>query len=103
MKTLVIPPAAQRDENSIQMISAWIAEKGLHCTMNVGMWESIGQNEPRAWGIFLADVVRHVSNAVGERTGVSADVTTSEIFESLRAELDDPTSPAKGSFHAGHS
>jgi hypothetical protein len=35
MKTLVIPPAAQRDPNSIQMISGWIAEKGLHCTLNV--------------------------------------------------------------------
>jgi len=28
MKPLVIPPAAQRDEKAIQMLSAWIAEKG---------------------------------------------------------------------------
>jgi len=29
MRTLVIPPAAQRDEDSVQMLSAWIAENGL--------------------------------------------------------------------------
>lgn len=39
MKPLVIPPAAQRDENAIQMLSAWIAEKGQHCTINIDMWQ----------------------------------------------------------------
>ena len=35
MRPLVIPPAAQRDERSIQMLSAWIAEQGFHCTLNI--------------------------------------------------------------------
>ena len=78
MKTLVIPPAAQRDEDAVQMLSAWVAEKGLHCTINVGMWNEAGRNEPAAWGVLLADVVRH-------------------------HELDAPTSEATGSFHPGHS
>lgn len=60
MRTLVIPPAAQRNENSIQMISGWIAEKGLHCTLNIGMWGADGRNEPAAWGVLLADVIRHI-------------------------------------------
>ncbi|MYM66045.1 DUF5076 domain-containing protein [Pseudoduganella sp. FT55W] len=62
MKTLVIPPAAQRDENSIQMISAWSAEQSLHCTLNVGMWDEVGHDEPTAWRILLADVIRHVED-----------------------------------------
>jgi hypothetical protein len=103
MKTLVIPPAAQRDEDSIQMLSAWIAEQGLHCTMNVGMWDSIGHDEPKAWGILLADVVRHVSNAICERQGKPSEQTLLEIFDSICNELDDSTSPTKGGFHVGHS
>jgi len=103
MKTLVIPPAAQRDENAIQMLSAWIAEQGLHCTLNVGMWDGIGHDEPKAWGILLADVIRHVSNAICESKGQAAEQTLLEIFDSLRNELNDPTSPAKGEFHVGHS
>jgi hypothetical protein len=64
MKALVIPPAAQRDENSLQMISGWIAEQGLHCTLNIGMWHGQGMSESASWGILLADVVRHVANAI---------------------------------------
>jgi len=103
MKTLVIPPAAKRDENSIQMLSAWIAEQGLHCTLNIGMWDSAGHDEPKAWGILLADVVLHISNAIGESKGTPSEQVLLEIFDSLRNELDDPTSPAKGEFHFGHS
>lgn len=103
MKTLVIPPAAQRDEGSVQMLSAWIAERGIHCTMNVGMWDSIGHDEPKAWGTMLADVVRHVSNAICESTDRPSEQVLLEIFDSLRNELDDPTSLAKGGFHVGHS
>lgn len=103
MKTLVIPPAAQRDENSIQMLSAWIAERGLHCTLNVGMWDGAGHDEPKAWGILLADVIRHVSNAICESKGTPSEQNLTAILDSLRNELDDPTSPAKGSFHVGHS
>ena len=29
MRTLVVPPAAQRDGEAVQMLSAWIAERGL--------------------------------------------------------------------------
>jgi len=38
MKELVIPPPAERDSGSVEMIRAWIAEKGLHCTINVGVY-----------------------------------------------------------------
>lgn len=103
MKTLVIPPAAQRDENSIQMISGWIAEKGLHCTLNVGMWESQGRNEPAAWGIMLADVVRHVANALQDLNGTDSKEIALQIVESLWVEFKDPTSDVTGGFHPDHS
>jgi len=103
MKTLVIPSAAQRDEDSVQMLSAWVAEKGLHCTMNVGMWNEAGRNEPAAWGILLADVVRHLANAIESDQGVDAAETAAEIVEAILNELDAPTSEATGDFHPGHS
>ena len=103
MQTLVIPPAAQRDENAVQMLSAWIAEKGLHCTLNLGMWEANGKPEAAAWGILLADVIRHIANAIEEEHGVEAAVTMEKIVKSLHAELDEPTSKVKGGFHPGHT
>ncbi len=103
MKPLVIPPAAQRDPNSIQMISAWIAEKGLHCTLNIGMWQENGTDESPAWGILLADAIRHIANAMREEYGHAPPDTIAAILESLHSELANPTSETEGEFHHGHS
>ena len=103
MKPLVVPPAAQRDERSIQMLSAWIAENGLHCTLNVGFWRGHGRDEARSWGIFLADVVRHIGNAIQEEQGIASDRTVQSILESFNVELENPTSDVIGGFSPGHS
>ena len=103
MKPLVVPPAAQRDASSIQMLSAWIAESGLHCSIKVGMWKEQGHDEAKAWGILLADVVRHISNAVQEEHGVPSVETSDGIMRALSAEFEEPTSDATGSFSPGRS
>ena len=103
MRTLVLPPAAQRDEDAIQMLSAWIAENGLHCTLNIGMWKEQGLNEPDAWGILLADVVRHVASAIQQDSGSPAANAIEAVVASLLKELDDPTSKVNGDFAPGHS
>ncbi|QBK04733.1 DUF5076 domain-containing protein [Hylemonella gracilis] len=102
MRTLVIPPAAKRDENSVQMLSAWIAERGLHCTLNIGFFEAAGHTEAKAWGILLADLVRHIGNAVAEERGTPANETVAAVTASMQSELDTSTSGAVGEFHVGH-
>ncbi|UYB52747.1 DUF5076 domain-containing protein [Xanthomonas sp. AM6] len=102
MKSLVIPPAAQRDDNAIQMLSAWIAERGQHCTIKIGLWRDNGREEAPAWGIFLADTIRHIANALQEEHGQSAPDTIAAILKSLHNELDVPTSDVKGAFSHGH-
>lgn len=102
MKPLSVPPAAQRDEGTVQMLGAWIAEKGLHCSINIGMWQDGGQDEPAAWGILLSDVIRHIAAAMHDRCGAHKPDTISAIVDSLHAELDEPTSGTEGSFEHGH-
>ncbi|WP_296253463.1 DUF5076 domain-containing protein [uncultured Stenotrophomonas sp.] len=102
MKPLVIPPAAQRDDKAIQMLSAWIAEQGQHCSIKVGLWQDNGRDEASAWGLFLADTIRHIANALQERYGQPPSDTIAAIMESLHDELSDPTSDAKGTFSHGH-
>jgi len=98
VRPLVVPPAALRDENSIQMLSAWIAERGLHCTLNIGFFEQQGHKEPKAWGMLLADVVKHIANACKEVSGVSTPETVQRILDSMNEELEDSTSAAEGKF-----
>jgi len=102
MKPLIVPPAAQRDEGSVQMLSAWIAEKGLHCSINIGMWQDNEQNESAAWGILLADTVRHIANAMHDQYGHARADTISAILDSLDTELGGPTSGVEGTFEHGH-
>ena len=99
MEEAAIPPAAQRDPEAREMLRAWIAEKGLHCTLNVGIWEGEGTfREERAWGVLLADVTRHIANALHERYGDPAERSKAELVRAYLEELGMPTSEAKGQF-----
>ena len=85
------------------MLSAWIAEQGLHCVMKVGMWDATGADEPRAWGVLLADVVRHIADAHQKEFGRDHEEVVAEIVASLERELDEPSSSRSGGFNVGHS
>lgn len=98
MKELVIPPPARRDPKSVEMVRAWIAEQGLHCTVNIGLWGDNEQDEASSWGILLSDVIRHVSNAVEEQYGQPAPAAVRAIIRAMAKELKLPTSEANGYF-----
>jgi hypothetical protein len=85
------------------MLSAWIAEKGLHCSLNIGMWEASGRPEAAAWGILFADAVRHVAAALEKQQGHAAPDSLQAILRALHDELGEPTSAVQGNFQHGHS
>jgi hypothetical protein len=96
--TLPIPAPAIRDPRSKEMIRVWIAEKGLHAALNIGIWEEHELDEPNAWGIMLADVVRHIANAHQEEYGRDPREVITTIRTALERELAKPTTDVEGSF-----
>jgi hypothetical protein len=84
------------------MLSAWIAEQGQHCSIKVGFWQEQGHDETKIWGMFLADTVRHISNALQQRFGLSTTDTIATILSSLHKELGSPTTDTEGTFTDGH-
>jgi hypothetical protein len=95
---LPIPGAAIGDPKSFEMLRAWIASNGLHCSLNIGVWESRPNiEEPKAWGILLADVARHVADAL-TRQGKPKAETLAAIRGSFLVELDHATSDVTGGF-----
>jgi len=83
-----VPEPALRDPDSVEMLRVWIAEKGLHCALKIGMYrESMSVQEEKAWGKILADVALHVANALKEGYNVDAGVALEAIRESFLAEL----------------
>ncbi len=98
-----IPEAALEDVDSVEMLRVWIAARKLHSSMKIGMYrETMNIPEEKAWGTILADVSRHVANALEERYGVDRDASLAQIRASFSAELDKPTTEAKGGFVRRH-
>ena len=82
------------------MVSAWIAEEALHCTLNMGFFEGQGHHEAEAWGTVLADMVKHLANAFHDEHNTNRSNTIAAVLEALHEELNTPTSDAEGEFHA---
>ena len=98
-----IPEAALRDRDAVEMLRVWVAEKKLHCSMKVGMYqETMNIPEEKAWGVILADVARHLSNAMESGYGGDAAKSLEKIQESFLKELRKPTSQAAGGFVGRH-
>jgi aminopeptidase C len=94
-----IPESALRDKDSVEMLRVWIAEEGLHCSLKVGMYhESTNTPEEKAWGVILADAVRHIAKALETSYSGNYDESIKKIKESLLQELVSPTSDIKGDF-----
>ena len=94
---LPVPPAAFDDPEAGEMIRVWIAAGGLHCSLNIGRYKPY-EREEEAWGTVLADVIRHVSNAMAERYGTNKVDTVNKIYDWLTTELYEPTTDHSGSF-----
>ena len=97
LKQLMIPEAAFRDENSVEMLRLWIAERKLHCSMKIGMYHDTTKiPEEKAWGQILADAARHVANCMSAEYGANGIDVIQAIRESFDRELDKPTTPLVG-------
>jgi hypothetical protein len=95
---LPLPPAAEADPRSLEMIRVWLAKNKLHCVLNVGFWEAQGIDELKAWGLMLADMLHHLANAHQAEYGRNPIETLRVIRKSLEVELDHPTSSRRGEF-----
>ena len=94
--SLEVPPEAVADAAAVEMLRAWVANESLHCILHPDVWR-----EPGNWGILLADVARHVANAMEEKCNTPADVTLARIRELFNLELGNPTDDPSGHFGTG--
>jgi hypothetical protein len=90
---LIIPPVAVSDPDSFEVVRCWVAAKALHVSLRPGTWE-----DPGAWGIVLADVIRHLANAYKESQGLDIEETVRRILALQMAEFDSPTDEPSGEF-----
>jgi hypothetical protein len=92
-RELIIPPVAANSVDSREILRAWVASNSLHCSLRPTAWD-----DPGAWGLVLADVAKHVANALKEEHGLSVDDTLDSIRYMFNAEMLNPTDKATGDF-----
>lgn len=91
-KFLDVPPVAQRDKASFELLRVWIADKGQHVSLRSGVWD-----DPAYWGMMLADLARHIVKA---HTLQDDAIDEEDFLERLRqgfeTEMDNETGEAAG-------
>ena len=92
---LIIPSPAKTDPSSFELLRVWVANKGQHVSIRVGVWK-----DPAAWGIVLADLARHIANAYESDAGLSQAETLSRIKTGFEAELSSETDRPLGKVQA---
>ena len=91
-KFLDVPPAAQRDKASFEVMRVWIAEQGQHVSIASGTWD-----DPFAWGIVLADLARHIALAHQmQNSKIDPEAFMERLLEGFQAEIDNPTDEPEG-------
>ena len=96
-RELPIPPEAL-DHRSVEMIRVWLANEQQHVVLNIGFWEDRGLDERAAWGIVVADMVRHIADAHQSEYGHDPADTAAIILRAFNAEMGAATSKRLGQF-----
>lgn len=81
---LQAPPAAQQ-RGGIEVLRAGVVEGGLHVVLRRAF------NDPKAWGVLLADVARQVSSIYVMETGAEQRDILGQISEAFTAEMKAPS------------
>jgi len=55
--------------------------------------------DPSVWGLFLADLARHVGDAYEQAQGIPAAGTVARVLELFRKEMTHPTDQTRGHLH----
>ncbi len=89
---LAIPPQASRDKASFELLRVWIANGGQHVSLRPGTWQ-----DPFMWGMFLADLARHIVNAEQQvQDSLDPEDFLERMLEGFDSELNAPTDEAEG-------
>lgn len=100
-RPLKLPPAVETVDNAIEMLRVWIAEGGIHCVLNAGHWHNgTDIDERHAWGIMLADIANHISNAMEDVAGFDNRESLRMVAESFSTEIANRTTEHRGEWPA---
>ena len=94
MRELSIPPDAHSTQDAVELIRSWIIDGKLQCSLFPTIWA----DRPETWGVLLADVAHHVSNAASAQGRYTKQQILSSIAARFASEIAAPTDEHEGDF-----
>jgi len=83
---LHIPPAAM-ELGGVEVLRAVIVDGGLHVSLRRAF------DDPEAWGMLIADVVRHIARIYAKESAISEDAVLERVRAIFEAEIEAPSDP----------
>jgi hypothetical protein len=83
---LQVPPTAQQ-RGGIEVLRAGVVEGSLHVMLRRAF------NDPRAWGVLLADVAKQVARIYAQEKNEDEAKVLANIRDALNAEINTPANP----------
>jgi hypothetical protein len=80
MRTLLMPPAAEKDKDSLEMLRAWIIDGDLQVALSSWVWKE----DVAPWGQLLAETIQHLSTALA----IEVKKPKAEIAVAIKKSLD---------------
>ena len=78
------PPPSAHEKGGIEVLRAAVIDGGLHVTLRRAF------NDPKAWGILLADVARQVARVYAQEGDEAEDNVVERIRDAFSSEIDAP-------------
>jgi hypothetical protein len=94
MRTLPIPPAANEDKDSLEMLRAWVINGDLQISMSSWIWK----HDVAPWGQLLSETIYHLATAISEETKQPKEDILSDIKQSLDHHFENPRDCLIGDF-----
>ena len=82
-------PDMSENTRAMELIRVWLIDGKATCVITPNLWD-----DPSAWGLLLADVIRHLGNAYS-REGHSREAVIARIKNVFDVEWNAPTSEAR--------
>ena len=84
--SLAPPDGLAAADRALEIVRVWIVSDHQEFVIRPRVWK-----DPAAWGILLADLMRHIAQATVEHEGKDLHAVLARIREGLEAELAVPT------------
>ena len=82
-EALQVPPGAN-EKGGVEVLRAGVVDGGLHVTLRRAF------NDPKAWGILLADVARQVARVYAQEGDEAEENVAERIRDAFSSEMDAP-------------